>query len=103
VTYAAWSSADFKKFLAENAIIFILALVLSILMTFVCLFFRKAASKVPFNWVAFILFTVGLSFTFAYSVAVGDSDIALMIFLMADAVVFALFVYALTTKIELTY
>ena len=103
ITFCAWYFSDFKNFLNKYHWILTVSLVLSLILLFFSLFFRKFAAKMPLNWIIYILFTLLISFCFSYAVALGNSDVALMVFVTGAAVCFSLMIYALTTKTELTY
>lgn len=103
VCYCTYKFHDLKNFLATHYYFFIICLVACIVLLVLGFFAREKVSNLPVNWIYYLVFTAFLSFVFAYFVAIGNSELALMAFITADVLYGALFVYALTTKETLTY
>jgi protein lifeguard len=103
ITFCAWYFADFKSFLASYKWIGAITGSVAIGISLFVLYARRPASRFPLNWIFYLLFTAALALTFAWFVAIGNSDVALMVFISAGAVSLSLFIYALTTKTELSY
>ena len=64
---------------------------------------RRIVAKFPLNILIYLIFSAGLAITFSYLVAIGNSEIALVVLVSIASISLSLFIQVITTKTELTY
>jgi hypothetical protein len=103
ITILAIQIDDFNDFLLENPIIFAISIIFLIIIIAMTFIFRSVASQFPLNILLYLLFSIGLAFSFAYAAIDDNSNACFMILISLWAVSLSLFIYVLTTKCEITY
>lgn len=94
---------DVKKFFVDHHYLFIVCGVLALLMMVFGYLLHNKVSGVPKNWIFFILFTIFFSLFIAYLIAISKSKYSVMGLVTAVMLSISLYLYSLTTKIQLSY
>ena len=66
ITYCAFKSQTFNLFLKNNTWFFIVCTIFSILLALITSYKRRLIAKFPLNIISYFLFSLGISFAFAY-------------------------------------
>ncbi|KAM3147034.1 hypothetical protein pb186bvf_000750 [Paramecium bursaria] len=102
-TWLVFTQPKLKQFLQQNSWLFWLTLGLVALTSTLTLVARQFCQKVPINWVIYIIFTLSLAYAAGHLVAIGNSEIGLLVFVSIASLIFFLFMYSITVKKRATY
>ena len=102
ITLAIYNSQDFQLFLAENIWILYTCLAIYVVCIIVLICSKKAARKVPYNYILLGVLTLCLSLIVAAITSQYEPFSVLMILVLTIAITLSLVVYALLAKTDFT-
>ena len=95
-------SEDYRFFVRNNIWLLITCLVVYLVTFYAMLYVRSLSRKVPVNYILLTLFTLAFSYIVSCSTAEYDPPTIMIAALLTCAIVFALTLYACTTKTDFT-